>query len=103
MTAAVIALAYGLLVLAGGFMGFKKAGSRPSLIAGIVSMALMLLAAILLFSGKPSGAPLAILVCAALLVFFGMRWMKNRRFMPSGLMSLLSAAALFLLVWSRPS
>jgi len=63
----------------------------------------MLLAAILLFSGKSSGAPLAMVVCATLLVFFGMRWMKNRRFMPSGLMSLLSAAALFLIVWSRPS
>jgi uncharacterized membrane protein (UPF0136 family) len=103
MTAAVTALIYGLLVLAGGVVGFKKAGSRPSLIAGIVSMALLLVAAVLLFSGRSSGAYLAIFVCAALLIFFGMRWMKNRRFMPSGLMSLVSAAALLLLLWTRPS
>ena len=100
--AAVTALVYGALVLAGGIMGFKKAGSRPSLVAGIASQALLLLAALLLFLGRSSGAYLAMLVAAVLLVFFGMRWMKHRKFMPAGLMSLASVAALLLLVWSRP-
>ena len=103
MVQALTSLAYGVLVLGGGIMGFRKAGSRPSLIAGIASMALLLLAAILLFSGRLIGAYLAIFVSGALLIFFAMRWVKGRRFMPAGLMSLLSVAALLLLIWSRPT
>ena len=97
--AAVTAVVYGGLVLAGGFMGFRKAGSKPSLIAGIVADTLLVLAALLMFFGQPAGAKLAMGVAALLLVFFGMRWLKGRKFMPAGLMVLCSAVALILLAW----
>jgi len=100
MLAALTSVVYGSLVLAGGFMGYRKAGSRPSLIAGIASDGLLLAAALLIFMGHPLGAKLAMAVTALLLVFFGVRWLKGRKFMPAGLMALCSTAALALLAWS---
>ena len=100
MLAALTSVIYGSFVLAGGIVGYRKAGSRASLLAGLVSEALLLLAAMLIFSGNPLGGKLAMAVAALLLIFFAMRWLKGRKFMPAGLMVLSSAIALALLVWS---
>jgi uncharacterized membrane protein (UPF0136 family) len=100
MIAALTSVVYGSLVLAGGIVGYRKAQSRASLLAGLISEALLLLAAILIFFGYPLGSKLAMAVAALLLVFFAMRWLKGRKFMPAGLMVLSSAIALALLVWS---
>jgi uncharacterized membrane protein (UPF0136 family) len=98
---AIISLLYGGLVLAGGVVGYRKAGSRPSLIAGIASDALMSVAALLLFLGNRLGLALALGVAALLLLFFGFRWFKGRKFMPAGMMALSSASTLLLLLWTR--
>jgi uncharacterized membrane protein (UPF0136 family) len=100
MLAALTSVIYGSFVLAGGIVGYRKAGSRASLLAGLVSEALLLLAAMLIFSGNPLGLKLAMSVAAMLLVFFAMRWLKGRKFMPAGLMVLSSAVTLALLAWS---
>ena len=97
--AAVISLAYGFLVFAGGWFGFKKAGSRPSLVAGAVSGALLILAAALSFAGLPAGRILAMAVAGVLLVFFGIRLARSGKFMPAGIMVLASLAALAVLAW----
>jgi len=99
MLSVITSLVYGGLVLVGGVIGFRKAGSRPSLIAGIASDALLVLAAVLLILGRPAGGTLAMAVAALLLVFFGWRWAKSGKFMPAGLMVLSSAVALALLAW----
>jgi uncharacterized membrane protein (UPF0136 family) len=96
-----VAFAYGALVLAGGLAGFLKARSRPSLIAGLVSGALLLGAGILMQRGNPAGWIGAMVVAAALGAFFGGRWLKGRKFMPAGMMVLASVAALALLAWGR--
>ena len=98
--AAPTCLVYGVLVLAGGVLGYRKAGSRPSLIAGTSSGIAMLISAILLQRSNAAGLWLGLAVTAALLLFFGMRWLKGRKFMPAGLMALASVAALALLIWS---
>jgi len=98
--ATLICIFYGALVLFGGILGYRKAGSKPSLLAGTLSGIAMLIAALLLFRGHPNGLRLALGVTALLSVFFGMRWLKGRKFMPAGLLALSSALALALLIWS---
>ena len=98
---AVTSLAYGLLVFAGGWFGFKRAGSRPSLMAGAASGALLILAAALGFAGLPAGRLLAMAVAGVLLVFFGIRLARSGKFMPAGMMVLASLAALGVLAWAH--
>jgi uncharacterized membrane protein (UPF0136 family) len=99
---AVTSLVYGLLVLAGGWIGYKKAGSQASLISGAASGALLLLAAILSLRGGALGGRLAMAVALVLLLFFGYRFARGRKFMPAGLMTLASIAALAVLALSAP-
>ncbi|MCI0657350.1 MAG: hypothetical protein L0170_09805 [Acidobacteria bacterium] len=99
MLAALTSLIYGSLVLAGGIMGYRKAHSRASLLSGLLSAAFLILAAILIFRGDPIGLRLATVVALLLLVFFAMRWLKGKKFMPAGLMVMSSALALALLAW----
>ena len=95
-----VAFAYGALVLAGGVLGFVKARSRPSLIAGIAAAALLLCAGALMLQDRREGWIGAMIVAGLLLAFFAARWLKGRKFMPAGMMVLVSAAALALLAWS---
>ena len=90
---AIISILYGSLVLLGGWMGYKKAGSRPSLIAGAVSGTILWIAAFLSFAENPLGPRMALLVGLLLLILFGYRFAKGRKFMPSGLMAVASLVA----------
>ena len=101
ISAALVSFLYGGLVLIGGFIGYRKAGSRPSLIAGAVSDALLVLATVLILLRRPAGIWIALGVSATLSVFFAVRWLKRRKFMPAGLMVLASLAALGLLILLR--
>ena len=100
MLAMLTSVVYGCLVLAGGLMGYRKAGSQASLVSGVASAVVLLAAASLIFKGNPLGVRLAMAVALLLLVFFTTRWLKGRKFMPAGLMVLSSAIALALLAWS---
>ncbi|HEU5181604.1 MAG TPA: TMEM14 family protein [Candidatus Polarisedimenticolia bacterium] len=99
MSPAWVAFVYGAIVLAGGVMGFVKARSRASLIAGVASFALLLGAGALMLRGEKAGWIAAMAVAGLLLAFFAARWLKGRKFMPAGMMVLASAAALVLLAW----
>ena len=101
-TPALTALVYGALVFAGGWVGYKKAGSRPSLISASLSAAVLLIAATLSFSGISAGNVLAMAVALVLLVFFGYRFAKGGKFMPAGLMTVVSLATLVVL-WALRS
>ena len=91
-----IVIAFGIFNLAGGLIGFLKAGSKASLIAGSLAGIVLLLCAYGMTEGN-SLAPIASLIVALLLGgrFFG-TWMKNRRVMPDLLMILFSAAVVIL-------
>ncbi len=87
---------YIVLLLIGGLIGFLKAGSKVSLITSAVSAAALVLTAIpgLFAPGLSRG--LADVIMAALLVVFAIRLGKTKKFMPSGLMFVLTGAALAL-------
>lgn len=97
-TAPVIILwIYVVLLVAGGLMGFLKAGSKISLITSVafaVPLALVALGII-----KPFY--IADILVGVLALVFAMRFAKGKKFMPSGLMvsvSVIVLAALLLLL-----
>ena len=84
---------YIAFLVLGGLMGFLKAKSKMSLIMSLV-FALPLALCALGILKSPTWLPEALLVF--LLIFFGLRFAKSRKFMPNGLMTILSAVALIL-------
>ena len=81
-----VLIAYGLFVEAGGFIGFVKSKSKASLIAGGISGALLLLSGGLALIGVAAGGYIGFVVTLVLVVMFGMRLAKTKKFMPSGMM-----------------
>ncbi len=93
---------YAFLLGAGGLIGYLKAGSRPSLIAGSISALAALAALALSISHKNLGIALGMILSISLFVLFGYRYaVKTRKFMPSGLLavvSLIVLAVMFLIM-----
>jgi uncharacterized membrane protein (UPF0136 family) len=86
---------YVVLLLVGGLIGFFKANSKISLITSAVAAALLVLTRAGIF--EPTFArSLANVIMAALLIVFAIRLMKTKKFMPSGLMLVLTILALAL-------
>ena len=85
---------YIVLLIVGGLMGFIKAGSKVSLISSVVFAALLALFAggVLHWAYGPA------VLMALLLVVFGIRYAKTKKFMPAGLMIILTAVTLILLL-----
>ena len=93
MATNVILILYGLFLILGGFMGFKK-GSKISLIMGTVSGILVFLGLWLLtFNHKIAWIFLSCLN-ALLTASFASRLIKTRNFMPSGMMLVIVLLAL---------
>ena len=93
-TTSLIVIVYALLVIVGGVLGFVKAGSRPSLIGGLVGGLALLAAGWGVSRGQVWGLQMALVLTLALLVFFIVRYVRTRAFMPGGLMAVLSLLAL---------
>lgn len=83
-------IVFGLLTIVGGVMGYAKAGSTASIIAGSISGILLLLAAFLLPDHLAVGLALAAVVSIALAGRFVPAFIKTGHLMPAGLMSVLS-------------
>lgn len=93
---------YGLVSVVGGVLGYVKAKSKDSLIAGFVFGALLLWAA----TGLQDGHPAAELFSVAIPLVLGLRfftsWRKTRRVMPDLVMfalGLVTLAAVLLQYW----
>jgi uncharacterized membrane protein (UPF0136 family) len=90
---------YAVLLAVGGIMGFVRARSRPSLIAGLVSAAAALVALYFSRLRSPLGFPLGMALAIVLFVLFGYRYaVRNRKFMPSGLLAVVSLVVLGVMV-----
>jgi uncharacterized membrane protein (UPF0136 family) len=84
---------YIVLLLAGGLMGFYKGKSRVSLVLSAVFAAALALCALQLIV-RPRH--LADILLAVLLVVFAVRLTKTKKFMPGGLMLVITLAVLVL-------
>ncbi len=85
---------YIVLLVVGGLIGYLKAGSKPSLIASVSFAAVLSLCALRV---RAIFLPhVADLLLAALLVIFALRLSKTKKFMPSGLMLVLTLVTLVL-------
>jgi uncharacterized membrane protein (UPF0136 family) len=93
---AVLLLIYGLLVAAGGVVGYRRTGSRASLVGGYRAGGAIVIAAVLALSGQRAGFWLGLLFAAFLALFFAYRLVKTRRAMPGAPMVVLSLAAILL-------
>ncbi|HEX9780120.1 MAG TPA: TMEM14 family protein [bacterium] len=91
---ATIVAAYGTFTILGGIIGYVKARSVPSLIAGVGLGGILLLCASWILEGRTAGSVLSLLIALALAVRFLGTWKAKRRVMPDALMVLFSAAAL---------
>ena len=81
---------FGLLTIAGGAMGYVKAGSTISLISGSTSGVLILIAAFLLPNNVTIGLALGGIVSLLLIGYFLPAFLHAGKMMPHGLMSILS-------------
>jgi len=94
MTSNVVLWTYVALLLAGGSVGFIKAKSQISLYTSLGFGLLIALSALGILS-----MVVAMVLIGLLAVFFGMRFSKGKKFMPAGLMTILSVAALVALLF----
>lgn len=81
---------YIVLLVVGGLIGFLKAKSRVSLIMSVAFAALLSLCA----AGVVFQYYVADILLAALLVVFAMRLAKTKKFMPAGMMLVVTLIAL---------
>ena len=104
MTTAWIVLIYGILVAAGGAMGYFKAGSMASLIAGVGSGVLLAGASAAMMKGSYQvGWWVSLVVALLLLGRFGSAALKEFKMMPGGMVIILSLIVVALLVANRPA
>lgn len=96
-------IVFGLLTIAGGVMGYVKAGSTASLIAGSISGILLLVAAFLLPGQVVAGLILGGIVSLLLVAQFLPAFFRTGKMMPAGMMSLLSilGIAFAIAAWMR--
>ncbi|XP_034825835.1 transmembrane protein 14C [Maniola hyperantus] len=85
----ILSFAYAATVAAGGIMGYAKAGSIPSLGAGLIFGSILGIGAYQL-SQDPSNYTLMLGTTTTLGGLMGYRYYNGRKFMPAGLVFCLS-------------
>ena len=80
-----IVLVYAVLMGLGGWFGFKKSGSKPSLVAGVLSFAVLVVAYFI------QEIWVAVATSGLLSLVFFLRVSKTRKLMPSGMLLVISA------------
>jgi len=96
MTNLILGIYAGLLAV-GGFIGYKKAGSKPSLVMGLISAFVVAGGLYMTTAVTPvCGYSTIALMSSLLMVVFFIRLQKTKTFMPSGMLLILSLAGLIL-------
>src|SRR5438105_7964314 len=96
-------IVFGILTIAGGVLGYVKAGSMASIIAGSISGVLLLLAAWLMPEHQAAGLIVALVVLLLLAGRFIPIFFRTLTAMPAGLMSVLSVLGIIVAIpaWLR--
>ena len=81
---------FGILTVVGGVVGYIKADSVASIIAGSITGILLLVAAFLLPEHRAIGLATAFIISLLLAAQFAPKFLRTGRVMPAGMMSILS-------------
>lgn len=93
-------LVFGVVTIAGGIMGYVKAGSVVSVVAGAITGALLIVAGMILPTHREIGLVLGLFTSALLAAQFIPRMLRTRRLMPAGVMSVLSVIGIIIAIFS---
>ena len=91
-------IVFGALTIVGGIVGYLKAGSVASIIAGSITGVLLLVAAFLLPEHRPIGLATALIVSLLLAAQFVPKFLRTGSVMPAGIMSILSAIGIIAVI-----
>ena len=83
-------IVFGVLTIAGGVVGYVKADSMASIVAGSITGVLLLVAAFLLPEHRAIGLATAFIISLLLAAQFAPKFLRTGRVMPAGMMSILS-------------
>jgi uncharacterized membrane protein (UPF0136 family) len=83
-------IVFGALTIAGGVVGYVKADSVASIIAGSITGIILLVAAFLLPEHPAIGLATAFIISLLLAAQFAPKFIRTGRLMPAGMMSILS-------------
>ena len=102
-TAKIYFIVFGILTIAGGVVGYVKAGSLPSIIAGSITGVLLLVGAFLLPEHRAVGLATAFIVSLLLAAQFVPKFVRTGRVMPAGMMSVLSVIGIIVAIvaWAK--
>ena len=89
-------IVFGILTIAGGVIGYVKAGSMASIVAGSLTGILLLAAAFLLPQNLGAGLALGVIVSLLLAIQFVPKLIQTGKAMPAGMMSVLSVIGIIL-------
>ena len=91
-------LIFGALTIIGGVIGYVKAGSLPSIIAGTITGLLLLVASWILPGNRAAGLVIGLIVSLLLAAQFVPKFIRTKAVMPAGLMSVLSVIGIVLAI-----
>jgi uncharacterized membrane protein (UPF0136 family) len=91
-------IVFGILTIAGGVIGYVKAGSVPSIVAGAICGILLLVAAFLLPENQVAGLAIGLIVSLLLAGQFIPKLIRTGAMMPAGMMSILSVLGVLMAI-----
>jgi uncharacterized membrane protein (UPF0136 family) len=89
---------FGILTIAGGIVGYVKAGSLPSIIAGSITGVLLLIAGSLLPEHRTAGLATGLVISLLLAAQFIPKFLRTGKAMPAGMMSILSVIGIIMAI-----
>ena len=96
--AAIEVWVYGVIMILGGIAAFVRVGSKASLISGVGFGLVLLVSGYGVWKGSQNSLIGAIVIASLLVVLFAIRYAKKRRFMPAGMLAVLSLIAAIVFV-----
>ena len=93
-------IVFGILTIAGGIIGYVRAGSMPSIIAGSISGILLIVAAFLLPDHLVAGLVVCLVVSLLLAGQFIPKLIRTGKAMPAGMMSVLSVIGIIMAIFA---
>lgn len=96
-----VVIVYGLVILLGGVIGYAKAHSMASLVMGLGSAVVLLACGWGIFARSVYAYYVALALSWGLTLFFGYRLIMTGKFMPAGMMAIMSVLVAGILQFSQ--